>query len=143
MFIDIVANPVEFEGYEYLRIRSEVELCFFISSTQVKMRRLKALWDTGATNTCIPMELAVTMNIPLRGETTMQLGTVDQPSRFCSFCLRFPGEHYEYVRDGVAVPGSRNQLVIGMDIMKRGKSTIIPNEQGGVHFTFTISDNNQ
>ena len=99
-----------------------------------------ALWDTGATSTCIPMELAEKMGIPLREETVMQLGTVDQPSRYCSFYLQFADGHFMFIRDGVAVPGSRNQLVIGMDVIKHGKTAIVPNGQNGVRFSIEISD---
>ena len=86
------------------------------------------------------MELAIKMGIPLREETIMQLGTVTQPSRYCSFYLRFSDKHYVFIRDGVAVPDSRNKLVIGMDLMMLGATTILPNEQNGVHFTFEISE---
>jgi hypothetical protein len=86
------------------------------------------------------MELAEKMGIPLREETVMQLGTVTQLSRYCSFYLRFSDRHYVLIRDGVAVPGSRNKLVIGMDLMRLGTTTIIPNEQNGARFTFEISE---
>ena len=138
MLIDIDVLPVVSSRHEFLRIRSEVDICIFLTQTCVKSRKLKALWDTGATNTCIPMELAEEMGIPLREETVMQLGTVTQPSRYCSFYLRFSDRHYVLIRDGVAVPGSRNKLVIGMDLMRLGTTTIIPNEQNGVRFTFEI-----
>ena len=140
MLIDIETLPVVSGRHEFLSIRSEVDICIFLSPTQAKTRTLKALWDTGATNTCIPMELAIKMGIPLREETVMQLGTVTQPSRYCSFYLRFSDEHYVLIRDGVAVPGSRNKLVIGMDLMKHGKTTIVPNGQNSVRFTFEISE---
>jgi hypothetical protein len=86
------------------------------------------------------MELAEKMDIPLREETVMQLGTVDQSSRYCSFYIRFADGHFMYIPDGVAVPGSRNKLVIGMDVMKQGKTTIVPNGQNGVCFTIEISE---
>lgn len=140
MLIEIDVQPLERDGHEFLRIRSEVELCILLTSSCVKYRKLKALWDTGATNTCIPMELAEKMDIPLREETVMQLGTVDQPSRYCSFYLHFPDGHFMFIREGVAVPGSRNQLVIGMDVMKHGKTTIVPNGQNGVRFSIEINE---
>lgn len=140
MLIEIDVQPLESEEHEILRIRSEVEICIFLTSTCVKSRKLKALWDTGATNTCIPMKLAEKMGIPLREETIMQLGTVSQPSRYCSFYLRFMDGHFMFIREGVAVPGLRNHLVIGMDVMKHGKTSIVPNGQNGVCFSFEISD---
>lgn len=140
MLIEIDVQPIERDEHEFLRIRSEVDICLFLTSSCVKSRKLKALWDTGATNTCIPMELAESMGIPLREETVMQLGTVTQSSRYCSFYLRFSDEHYVFIRDGVAVPGSRNKLVIGMDLMRHGKTTIVPNGQNSVRFTFNISE---
>lgn len=140
MLIDIDTFPVVSGRHEFLRIRSEVDICIFLSLVQAKTRTLRALWDIGATNTCIPMELAIKMGIPLREETIMQLGTVTQPSHYCSFYLRFSDKHYVLIRDGVAVPGSRNKLVIGMDLMRLGTTTIIPNEQNGVRFTFEISE---
>lgn len=88
------------------------------------------------------MELAIKMGIPLREETVIQLGTVTQPSRYCSFYLRFSDEHYVLIRDGVAVPGSKNKLVIGMDFMRLGKMTIISNGRNGVRFSFEISETN-
>lgn len=140
MRIDLVVHPVEKDGHKYLRIKSEVEICLFLSSTTAKIRKLNALWDTGATNTCISMDLAIAMGIPLGKETVIQLGTVNQPSRYCSFYLRFPDEHYILVKNGVAVPGSKNKLVIGMDLMRLGTTTITPNEQEGVCFNFEISE---
>lgn len=140
MLIDIDVNPIVSGRHEFLRIRSEVDICVFLSPTQAKSRTLKTLWDIGATNTCISMELAVKMGIPLREETFMQLGTVTQPSRYCSFYLRFSDNHYVFIRDGVAVPDSRNKLVIGMDLMRLGTTTIKPNRQNGVRFTFEISE---
>ena len=140
MLIEIDVQPLERDGHEFLRIRNEVDICIFLSSTSVKSRKLRALWDTGATNTCIPMELAESMGIPLREETIMQLGTVDQPSRYCSFYLRFADGHFMFVREGVAVPGSRNQLVIGMDVMKHGNTAIVPNGQNGVRFSIEINE---
>lgn len=141
MLIDFEVKPSEFNGHEYLRICSKIDICIFLPDKRVKIRNVKALWDTGATNTCIPMELAENMGIPLRENTNMRLGTVDQASRFCSFYLRFKDKYFIFIRDGVAVPGSRNQLVIGMDVMKCGKTLIVPNGQNGVKFTFEISDN--
>lgn len=140
MLIDIDTPPVVNDRHEFIRIHSEVDICIFLSQTQAKARTVKALWDTGATNTCIPMELAKKMGIPLREETVIQLGTVTQPSRYCSFYLRFSDEHYVLIRDGVAVPGSKYKLVIGMDFMRLGKMTIIPNGQNGVRFSFEISE---
>lgn len=71
MLIDIDVNPIVSGRHEFLRIRSEVDICVFLSPTQAKSRTLKTLWDIGATNTCISMELAVKMGIPLREETVM------------------------------------------------------------------------
>ena len=140
MLIEIDVQPLERSGHEFLRIRSEVDICIFLTPTCVKSRKVKALWDTGATSTCIPMELAEKMGIPLREETVMQLGTVDQPSRYCSFYLQFADGHFMFIREGVAVPGSRNQLVIGMDVIKHGKTTIVPNGQNGVRFSIEINE---
>lgn len=140
MLIEIDVQPLERDEHEFLRIRSEVDICIFLTPTRVKSRKLKALWDTGATNTCIPMELTEKMGIPLREETIMQLGTVTQPSRYCSFYLLFADGHFMFIHDGVAVPGLRNQLVIGMDVMKHGKTTIVPHGENGVRFTIEISD---
>ena len=140
MLIEIDVQPLECDRHEFLRIRGEVDICIFLTPTRVKSRKVKALWDTGATSTCIPMELAEKMGIPLREETVMQLGTVDQSSRYCSFYIRFADGHFMYIPDGVAVPGSRNKLVIGMDVMKQGKTTIVPNGQNGVCFTIEISE---
>lgn len=140
MLIEIDVQPLERDKHEFLKISSEVDICIFLTPTCVKSRKLRALWDTGATNTCIPMELAEKMGIPLREETIMQLGTVTQPSRYCSFYLQFADGHFMFIRDGVAVPGSRNQLVIGMDVMKYGKTAIVPNGQRGIHFTFEINE---
>lgn len=140
MLIEIDVQPLERDKHEFLKIRSEVDICIFLTPTCVKSRKLRALWDTGATNTCIPMQLAEKMGIPLREETIMQLGTVTQPSRYCSFYLQFADGHFMFIRDGVAVPGSRNQLVIGMDVMKQGKTTIVPNGQNGVRFSIEINE---
>lgn len=140
MLIDIETLPIVSGRHEFLRIRSEVDICIFLSPTRAKTRTLKALWDTGATNTSILMELAIKMGIPLRKETVMQLGTITQPSRYCSFYLRFSDKHYVFIRDGVAVHGSRNKLVIGMGLMRLGTTIVTVNRQNGVRFTFEINE---
>lgn len=138
MLIEIHATPKkDGNGHDFLCIRSEVAIrSLFVGRSFSKT--VEAVWDTGATNTVIPMELAEKLGIPLRDETLLHGMTEEQPSRYCSFRLIFPNGASVFVEHGVATPNAEQPLVIGMDIMKHGVTTIRPDGKGGVYFTFEV-----
>jgi hypothetical protein len=135
MRVTINAKPSRKNGHDYLRIMSQAVV------QNVKpgypRREVTGLWDTGATNTYIPMELAQRLELPLGDECNVSFSTADTPARFCRFYLRFP-DGIICVNDGVAVPGMTEQLIIGMDVMRHGEVAMHPDGSGGVVFTFSI-----
>lgn len=137
MQIVINARPkVNKAGHVFLQLESEVEIFNPDKRGGVNIKRVTALWDTGATHTSMSMEIAEELGLPFGEDTKTEMGVSVAVTRYCRFCLRFPGEGIIMVPDGVAVPGSRRQLVIGMDIMRLGVVTMHPDGQGGVVFTF-------
>ena len=134
----IHAVPFKQDGYSFLQVLSPVQVVLPIGQDQHRRVKVNALWDTGATNTCIPMKLAVAMGIPL-GEATplTRMRTTDQ-SYYCQFWIEFPTGEAVFVPEAVAVPDMRAKFVIGMDVIRRGRTTIEPDGEGGVNFTFSI-----
>ena len=134
----IHAVPFKQDGYSFLQVLSPVQVVLPIGQDQHRRVKVNALWDTGATNTCIPMKLAVAMGIPL-GEATplTRMKTTDQ-SYYCQFWIEFPTGEAVFVPEAVAVPDMRAKFVIGMDVIRRGRTTIEPDGEGGVNFTFSI-----
>ena len=137
MQIVINARPkVNKEGHMFLQLESEVEIFNPDKRDGVNVKRVTALWDTGATHTSMPMATAEELGLPFGKDTKTEMGVTVAATRYCGFYLRFPGEGIVMVPDGVAVPGARRQLVIGMDIMRLGVVTMRPDGAGGVVFTF-------
>lgn len=134
----IHAVPFKQDGYSFLQVLSPVQVVLPIGQDQHRRVKVNALWDTGATNTCIPMKLAVAMGIPL-GEATplTRMRTTDQ-SYYCQFWIEFPTGEAVFVPEAVAVPDMRAKFIIGMDVIRRGRTTIEPDGSGGVVFTFSI-----
>ena len=134
----IHAVPFKQDGYSFLQVLSPVQVVLPIGQDQHRRVKVNALWDTGATNTCIPMKLAVAMGIPL-GEATplTRMKTTDQ-SYYCQFWIEVPTGEAVFVPEAVAVPDMRAKFVIGMDVIRRGRTTIEPDGEGGVNFTFSI-----
>lgn len=132
----IHAVPFKQDGYSFLQVLSPVQVVLPIGQDQHRRVKVNALWDTGATNTCIPMNLAVAMGIPL-GEATplTRMRTTDQ-SYYCQFWIEFPTGEAVFVPEAVAVPDMRAKFIIGMDVIRRGRTTIEPDGSGGVVFTF-------
>ena len=134
----IHAVPFKQDGYSFLQVLSPVQVVLPIGQDQHRRVKVNALWDTGATNTCIPMKLAVAMGIPL-GEATplTRMRTTDQ-SYYCQFWIEFPTGEAVFVPEAVAVPDMRTKFIIGMDVISRGRTTIETDGEGGVVFTFSI-----
>jgi len=134
----IHAVPFKQDGHSFLRVLSPVQVVLPIGQDQHRRVKVNALWDTGATNTCIPMKLAVAMGIPL-GEATplTRMRTTDQ-SYYCQFWIEFPTGEAVFVPEAVAVPDMRAKFIIGMDVISRGRTTIEPDGEGGVNFMFSI-----
>lgn len=138
MRMEIHAVPFKQDGYSFLQVLSPVQVVLPIGQDQHRRVKVNALWDTGATNTCIPMKLAVAMGIPL-GEATplTRMRTTDQ-SYYCQFWIEFPTGEAVFVPEAVAVPDMRAKFIIGIDVISRGRTTIEPDGEGGVNFTFSI-----
>lgn len=139
MLIDVIATPVISNGHSYLKIKIPIVVGHILPSHQAKVKRVNALWDTGATNTSIPMHTAELLGIPLREETATQQATSEGSARFCTFHLFFPDGRIVRIDDGNAVPGLRTGLIIGMDLISRGTSTITPLSNGAVRLTFEFT----
>lgn len=135
MKVSINAKPFHEDGHDYLRIMSQTVVMNV--KPGYPRREVTALWDTGATNTYIPMDVAKRLELPLGDECYVSFSTADTPARFCRFNLRFP-DGIISVTNGVAVPDMTDQLIIGMDIIGKGRTTIEPDGNGGVNFTFTL-----
>ena len=138
MEIKIHAVPFTQEGHSFLQVLLPVEVVLPTGPSSHKRVRVNALWDTGATHTCIPMKLAVAMGIPLGDPTPVDKIKTTEQSRYCQFWIEFPTGESLFVNEAVAVPNMRAKFVIGMDIISRGRTTIEPDGEGGVHFTFSI-----
>jgi len=138
MEIKIHAVPYEKEGHKMLRVECDAAILFPTSPGLANMKQTRALWDTGATNTCIPMKTAVAMGIPLGDEIPMRMGSAVGRARFCKFLIQLPTGDIIPISEGAAVPNMQTGLIIGMDVMRHGHTTIEPDGDGGVRFTFSI-----
>ena len=140
MKIDLHAVPYENDGHKMVRIEQIVDIIRPVSPEHIDVKRVKALWDTGATNTYIPMQTAVELGIPLGDEVPVRMGSSSGKSRFCKFFLGFPTGDILPVTEGVAVPDMKTNLVIGMDVISKGWTQIVPDGHGGVFFSFEKSE---
>lgn len=139
MEIKIHAVPVGQDGHRFLRVKSPVTIVHPTGPDSYKQAQVTALWDTGATNTCIQMKTAVAMGIPLGEPSPLsKIRAVEEQSRFCQFWIVFPDGTPVFVREALAVPDMQPKFVIGMDIISQGMTTIEPDGDGGVKFTFTV-----
>lgn len=139
MQIVINARPeVDKKGRRFLKVTSPVDIINPAKRDGVNVKQVEALWDTGATHTSIPMETAVELGLPFGDDTKTEMGVSVSASRYCSFYLRFHDGSVMRIPCGVAVPGSRRPLVIGMDVISLGVTTIEPDGKDGVVFTFRI-----
>lgn len=144
MRIEIHAVPFKQDGYSFLqvlspvKVLSPVQVVLPIGQDQHRRVKVNALWDTGATNTCIPMKLAVAMGIPL-GEATplTRMRTTDQ-SYYCQFWIEFPTGEAVFVPEAVAVPDMRAKFIIGMELIRYGTMLLEPMGDGAFRFTFSV-----
>lgn len=139
MEIKIHATPFKRDGRSYLQILSPVRVVNPVHGGEM-FADLTALWDTGATNTCIPMKVAVAMGIPLTEQSAVTKMKTNAPSRRCQFYLEFPTGDRIFVREAIAVPSMQAQFVIGMDVISKGVTTITPDGSGGVNFCFEMKE---
>ena len=137
MEIKIHATPIEQDGRSYLQILSPVRVVNPVVGGEM-FADLIALWDTGATNTCIPMKVAEALGIQPGAPTAVVRMKTTVTSHRCQFYLDFPTGDRIFVKDALALPKMQAQFVIGMDVMSKGVTTIEPDGQDGVRFTFTL-----
>lgn len=139
MEIKIHAVPVSQDGHKFLRVKSPVAIIHPTGPDRYNRKATTAIWDTGATNTCIPMKVAVAMGIPLGDPSPLsKMRAVEEQSRFCQFWIVFPDGTPVFVKEALAVPDMQPKFIIGMDVISRGRTTIEPDGEGGVRFTFSI-----
>lgn len=137
MEVKVNAVPIVDNGHKYLRIKSPVRVNHRVAGGTV-WAEVKAVWDTGATNTSIPMDLAVAMGIPLGEPSTVTRMKSTEPARFCQFYLEFPDGTEIFVEEALALPKMKPQFIIGMDVIRKGVTTIEPDGEDGVRFTFRM-----
>ena len=138
MKIEIHAVPFGDEGHRFLQIKSRVRIVYPVGPGVIRRVETEALWDTGATNTCIPMRLAVAMGMKLGDVVPVDKMRTQEPSRYCQFHLEFPTGETIFMPEAVAVPNMQARFIIGMDFIRKGVTTIEPDGQGGVNFTFVV-----
>ena len=138
MRIEIHAVPFVQEGHSFLRVQSPVEVVLPTGPNSHKRVKVMALWDTGATNTCIPMKLAEAMGIPLGDPSPVDKMKTTEQALYCKFWIEFPTGEAVLVEEALAVPNMKAKFIIGMDVISKGVTTITPDGNGGVHFTFEI-----
>ena len=85
------------------------------------------------------MKLAVAMGIPLGEATPLTRMRATDQSHYCQFWIEFPTGEAVFVPEAVAVPDMRAKFVIGMDVIRRGRTTIEPDGEDGVRFTFDMN----
>lgn len=138
MKVQINAKPFGLEGRQFLQIKSPVSVIHPIGSGQINIMQTEALWDTGATNTCIPMKKAIELGIPLGEEVPVLKRRTTEPSRYCQFYLQLPTGDVIFVPEALAMPKMQARFIIGMDVISKGRMTIEPDGSGGVRFTFSV-----
>lgn len=138
MLIDVTAQPVSRDGHSYLRIKVPARIANLFAANRLMTTQVDALWDTGATNTSIPMGTAIALGLPLREETDAYMATSEGTACYCSFHIIFPDGRGLVVKEGNAVPGLNSPLIIGMDIISQGITTITPLPGGAVRLTFDL-----
>ena len=129
---------VEHNGQKHIRIKSDVEIVYITGPSSYKMKSTRGIWDTGCTHTCIPLSTAKALGLVLGEEVPALTVAKIGKSYPCQFLLHFPGSGVVRVTEGLAVEGMQTSLLIGMDIISRGKTTIEPDGEGGVYFTFSV-----
>ena len=138
MEIKIHTVPLVVEGHKFLRIECPVSIITPAGPGVIRRMEIKALWDTGATNTYIPMDVAVRMGIPLGEPAMVERMKSTEPSRYCQFYLQFQTGETIFVPEAIAIPKMQSRFIIGMDVIGKGVTTIVPDGQDGVRFTFTL-----
>jgi len=137
MEVKIHAVPIEKDGHKYLRITSPVRVAYPVPTGTV-YADVMALWDTGATNTSIPMDVAAAMGLPLGEPSTVKKIKTTLAARRCQLYIQFHDGSKIFVKEALAVPKMQAQFIIGMDVISKGTTAIKPDGEGGVHFTFTL-----
>lgn len=138
MKIETHAVPIVKDGHEYLRITSDVIVAQPTEPDSHDRLLTVALWDTGATNTCIPMDMAIEMGIPLGEPSSVTKMKSTEQSRYCQFRLQFPDGSEIFVEEAIAIPNMKARVIIGMDVIRKGVTTIEPDGEDGVRFTFRM-----
>ena len=136
MQIKVHAQAIEHDGQKFIRIKSDVEIVHITGPTSHRLKRTRGIWDTGCTHTSIPLSTAKALGLTLGEEVPALTVSSVGKSYPCQFLLHFPNIGVIQVTEGLAVEDMKTSLLIGMDVMSRGVTTIEPDGGGGVVFTF-------
>lgn len=105
-----------------LRIRFKVAL--LNEQTYVGIHIPDALWDTGASQTAITLDLAQSIGLPLLREG--QTDTAGGKTRCWQTCggILLPDNRLMTIDNLLVLDSKAHHLIIGMDIISRHRSTI-------------------
>lgn len=100
-------------------------------------RAMKALWDTGATCTCIATSVAQQMGLVKVNEREL-IGADNQPFMSDVFCVQLQMGHFiinNMEVCGIPMDGKSENMIIGMDVITKGDLSVT-NYQGQTFLTF-------
>ncbi len=100
-------------------------------------KAMKALWDTGATCTCIAQSVAVEMGLIKVNEREL-IGADNKPFMSDVFCVTLQMGHFVISNIevcGIPMDGKAENMIIGMDVITKGDLSIT-NYQGQTFLTF-------
>ena len=101
--------------------------------------KAKALWDTGATNSCISERVVKELKPPLRGKTTMKTPSGEETANVYEVNILLPNK-VNFEKTPVIESKIGNQgidVLIGMDIIVNGDFAV-SNFDGKTTFTFRV-----
>lgn len=101
------------------------------------IKAMKALWDTGATCTCIAQSVADEIGLVRVNERDL-IGADNKPFKADVFCVRMQMGHFiiENIEVcGIPMEGKAENMIIGMDVITKGDLSIT-NYQGKTFLTF-------
>lgn len=105
-----------------LRIRFQVALVN--EQTYAGLQIPDALWDTGASQTAITLDLAQAIGLPLLREgRTDTAGGITRCWQTCGSIL-LPDNHLMTIDNLLVLDSKASHVIIGMDIISRHRSTI-------------------
>lgn len=114
-----------------------VDCTIGIPHVELPQKAMKALWDTGATCTCISCSVATEIGLVKVNEREL-IGADNQPFTSDVFCVRLQMGHFviENIEVcGIPMDGKSENMIIGMDVITKGDLSIT-NYHGQTFLTF-------